>query len=466
MTVSGSGTLTGSGTIFGKVTLTGGGTINLSSGGDIAGPLTITGGNWIGTGTVTGLVTLSSGSFNLTNNLTATAGLTITGGTLAQAGTLTGNLNYLSGASSEFDGELAGASTVLTKGGGSSTLTLAGISTYGGATNVNSGTLQIGNGFTGNIPNTSVVNIASGAVLMLNLPTGATFSRSIVDKGTVTATGTQSNNYTISSPISGTGTLVKTSSNTVTITGANSYSGATTVSAGILQVGDGNALGISLGSGIATVNSNATLSFDLANGEKFSGNVTDNGHVVLTDNGVLLASGGSSYTVSGIISGTGDLTEDGTGVATLTGTNTYTGGTILTAGELSLGSSGAIGTKGTISFGGGSLQFTSANTTDYSAARFSSVAGQTQAYSIDTNGQNVTFGTAFGGAANNNSSLTKLGAGTLTLSAMNTFTGSTIVDAGVLHLAFGATVTANILSPNSASRARRWHAQSYRQRHG
>ncbi|HEY3898205.1 MAG TPA: autotransporter-associated beta strand repeat-containing protein [Chthoniobacter sp.] len=436
--VSGSGTLTGAGTVFGNVTLTGGGTINLGSSGDLAGTLTVTGGNWIGSGTVTGLVTVSSGTFNLTNSLTATTGLTITGGTLAQAGTLTGNLNYLSGANSEFDGELAGATSMLTKGGGTSTLVLAGISTYGGATNITSGTLQIGNGFTGNAPDTSVVNIAGGAALVLNLPTGATFSGSIVNKGTLTAGGTQFNNYTISSAISGTGPLTKTGSNTVTLTGTNSDTGNTTLSGGELGLGSTGALGstgtISFAGGALQFTSSNTTDysarFSTASGQAYS--IDTNGQ------GVSFA---ANLTSSG-----GSLTKSGAGILTLTGANTYTGGTNLDGGELSLGSTGAIGSKGTISFAGGTLQFTSANTADYSA-RFSTAANQ--AYSIDTNGQNVTFAAVLGGAGGNNGTLTKLGSGTLTLSAKNTFTGSTTVDDGTLNLALGPN-SSNILAAQSA----------------
>src|SRR5262249_1493975 len=95
---------------------------------------------------------------------------------------------------------------------------------------------------------------------------------------------------------------------------------------------------------------------------------------------------------------------------------------------LALGSSGAIGTTGTITFGGGTLQFSSSNTTDYSS-RFSNAASQ--AYSLDTNGQTVAIAsnlTSSGG------SLTKLGSGTLTVSGSNTYTGGTSINGGTLAL--------------------------------
>jgi len=117
---------------------------------------------------------------------------------------------------------------------------------------------------------------------------------------------------------------------------------------------------------------------------------------------------------------------NGNGTQVLAGNNSYTGGTQLLAGELGLSGSGALPPTGAISFAGGSLQ--AVNTTDYSP-RFSSLAPG-QGYSIDTNGQTVTWAaplTSSGG------SLTKLGAGTLILSATNTYSGTTNVNGGILE---------------------------------
>jgi autotransporter-associated beta strand protein/T5SS/PEP-CTERM-associated repeat protein len=144
-------------------------------------------------------------------------------------------------------------------------------------------------------------------------------------------------------------------------------------------------------------------------------------------------------TTSGAPAVDGGLTKLGAGTLTLTGNNTYTGGTTLDAGVLNLGvaqgstggplgGSGTVASVGTISFNGGTLQYSTANTTDYSS-RFSTAAGQ--AYNIDTNGQSVTFAT---GLTSSGGGLTKLGAGTLTLSGNNTDTGPTAVNAGTLAL--------------------------------
>jgi autotransporter-associated beta strand protein len=80
----------------------------------------------------------------------------------------------------------------------------------------------------------------------------------------------------------------------------------------------------------------------------------------------------------------------------------------------------------TISFGGGTLQYSAANTFDYSG-RFSTAANQP--ISIDPNGQSVTFAQAL---KSSGGSLTLLGSGTLTVSATNTYTGATTVSGGTL----------------------------------
>ena len=249
-----SGTLTGNGTINGNVTLTGNGTIGTS--GNIAGTLGITGGIWSGSGSVTGLVTASSGAFRLTGSLTAPAGLDVTGGTLAGVGTLTGNLSYTSSASSTFGGIIAGGSSTLTLNNAAATLTITGASTYTGATTVTAGNLTLGNGTTaGTTISTSAVTVASGATFTTNLPNSTTFSNTVTDNGHFVATGTAT--YTLSGVISGTGDFTKTGTNGVIVTGANTYSGGTILNAGALAID--NTTGSGTGTGPVTINTGTTL---------------------------------------------------------------------------------------------------------------------------------------------------------------------------------------------------------------
>jgi autotransporter-associated beta strand protein len=147
-----------------------------------------------------------------------------------------------------------------------------------------------------------------------------------------------------------------------------------------------------------------------------------------TAGGLSLDFDSGTQSFSGAIQGNLSLTKSGNGTQILSGTNTYAGGTTLAGGTLGLGSAAALGSGGTIQFSGGTLQYGAANATDYSS-RFSTAAGQ--AYKLDTNGRDVVVGTALNSSGG---SLTKSGAGTLTLNAANTYSGATTVNGGTLAL--------------------------------
>lgn len=110
---------------------------------------------------------------------------------------------------------------------------------------------------------------------------------------------------TFSAAISGNGRIFNTGTGTTILTGANTYSGGTTVTAGTLQ-GDTTSLQ-------GNITNNAAVTFDQA----------------------------SAGTYAGSMSGTGALTKLGTGHLILTGTQTYTGATTVNAGTLSVNGSTA-----------------------------------------------------------------------------------------------------------------------------
>jgi autotransporter-associated beta strand protein len=283
----------------------------------------------------------------------------------------------------------------------------------------------------------------------------------------------------IKSVIAGSAGLTKAGLGTLVLSGENTYSGSTIISAGVLNVQRGAAMGtssVSVTSGAAlqiqgtfsigntlTLNgtgvSNDGALRNISGASKYNGNLTlGSATRINSDSGILrimgtLNTGGNALTVGGAgqtsfwgaISGGGSLTADGTGMVNLGGTNTYGGGTNINSGIVFLSSGQPLGTSGTISFGGGTLQYSQNNTVDYSA-RFSTAASQN--IKIDTSSQAITFGTALTSVGG---SLSVTGQGTLTLTKQNTYNGATTVTNNATLLAdLNAAAGDNVVSSSSA----------------
>jgi autotransporter-associated beta strand protein len=171
-----------------------------------------------------------------------------------------------------------------------------------------------------------------------------------------------------------------------------------------------------------------------------------NAPVVLADN-LQVSGGNSGWTLSfgaaSTITGSHALTMSGNGTLVLAGQNTYTGGTTLAAGVVNLaaaenGTAGPLGETGSIVFNGGTLQYSAVNQHDYSN-RFSTAANQ--AYSVDTNGQNVTWAAALTSFGN---SLTKAGSGMLTLTSAGNNLVATNVNGGGVTISGGSVGAFNL----------------------
>ncbi|MDH6591833.1 outer membrane autotransporter protein [Variovorax sp. TBS-050B] len=146
--------------------------------------------------------------------------------------------------------------------------------------------------------------------------------------------------------------------------------------------------------------------------------------------------------VSGVISGTGgSLVKVGTGTLTLSGANTYTGGTALKQGRLNLGHSQALGTGALAMDDGTTLGFSADGLTIANAIQ---LTGTTDPV-IDTGAFNATLSGAISGGG----FITKEGAGTLTLSGANSYTGATNVAQGTLRA--GAANTFSAASAHSVA---------------
>ncbi|ODA67265.1 Extracellular serine protease precursor [Methyloligella halotolerans] len=488
--ISGTGSLTksGAGTLIlsGSNSYTGGTTI---SAGTLQGDTTSLVGDIIdnaalvfdqgSNGTFAGDVS-GAGSLTKTNSgtLILTGTNSYTGGTTISAGTLQGDTTSLTGdivdnaalvfdqaANGTFSGDISGTGSVTKTGAG--TLILSGTNSYSGGTTISAGTLQ---GDT-----TSLVgDIVDNAALVFDQGSNGTFSGDISGSGSLTKTNSgtlilsgtnsytggttisagtlqgdttsligdivdnaalvfdQTANGTFSSDISGTGSLTKTGAGTLILSGANSYTGGTTISAGTLQ-GDTASL-------VGDIVDNAALVFDQGANGTFSGDISGTGSLTKTNSGTLILSGTNSYsggttisagtlqgdttsivgdivdnaalvfdqgsngTFSGDISGTGSLTKTNSGTLILSGTNSYSGGTTISAGTLQ-----------------GDTTSLTGDIVDNAALIFDQAA-------------NGTFSDDIAGTG----SLAKTGAGTLILSGTNTYSGGTEIDQGRLSISADA----------------------------
>ncbi|EED2802973.1 autotransporter outer membrane beta-barrel domain-containing protein, partial [Salmonella enterica] len=404
LTLSGSNTYTGGTTIsggtlvasnveaLGSGDVTDNATLEMNTGGDFAN-------NIGGTGSV---VKSGDETLTLSGANSYTGGTTISGGTLVASnvealgtGDVTDNATLELNTGGDFDNAISGSGQVVKSG--DKTLTLSGINSYTGGTTISGGTLVASN-----VDALGSGDVTDNATLELN--TGGDFDNAI----------------------GGTGSVVKSGDKTLTLSGANSYTGGTTISGGTLVASNVEALGS------GDVTDNATL--ELNTGGDFANNIGGTGSVVKSGDKTLTLSGTNSYTGGTTISGgtlvatsvealgTGDVTDNatlalntggdfinnigGTGrveksgdqTLTLSGANSYTGGTLISSGTLVASNVNALG---------------SGDVTDNAVLE------------LNTGG---TFDNAISGSGQ----VEKSGDGTLTLSGSNTYTGGTLISDGTL----------------------------------
>jgi autotransporter-associated beta strand protein len=350
------------------------------------------------------------------------------------------------------------------------TLQLTGTNTYSGGTFVSGGPL-VGttNSLQGNISISQ--NSSSGVQLEFSQNFNGTFAGNISGSGSVT--------------ILGTGVL--------SFTGNNTYTGKTTMWAGVLEVsatgggltpsgvlnfqdnpdqpppivqfvGGGSftrplsQVTLSASGGFAARDGNLTVnlgghgdpftlvpSSNLVFGSPTANSVTDfqnqiylgatqvyPGPTVEVDSGA----GGDYAILSGVIFGGNSFTKTGNGRLLLTATNTYTGATMVSAGTLVAGNASAFGVNSAAMVTGGVLSLNGYNVTFGSLyGTGGTVNNNSLAASTLTVGSN-NFSTSFSGSIADGStgalSLVKVGTGTLTLTGTNTYTGGTTVTNGIL----------------------------------
>lgn len=441
---TGTGTLTLSGT---SSNYTGGttisdGTLSISSDSNLgATPGSATPGN----------VILNGGKLNTSVTMTLNSNRGIAVGPASGNGT--GTLDPSAGTTLTYGGIIAnnGSGTGgLTKTNTTGTLVLSGANTYSGDTTISGGTLQLGNvaaipsgsgkgnlalasGSTLDLNNLSpTVNGLSGLGTVTNSATGsATFSVGGNDASSLFAGAIQDGNGTVS--------LTKTGNGKLTLSGTNTYSGDTTISSGILEISVATALPSGLGKGNVILNGTLDIDSNLTiNGLSGSGTISTD-----TTSGVILTAGANDQTstfAGNITNGTGTvgLTKIGTGKLTLSGNNNYSGLTTISTGTLAMGSATGLSSASTLTISGpGFLDINGFNVAMDGLLGTGTITNNGSSNAILTAGA-AGGSTTFGGVIADGSkaiSLTKSGAGTLTLTGINTYSGATTITNGTISVA-------------------------------
>jgi hypothetical protein len=314
----------------------------------------------------TGLVTVASGAQAYINDTTVANSFNITGGGTTFGGTNLGaiRLQQNAGTSTGVSGQITlnGAATIgaqLYSGGGNiagGVFTLGAIVgtgplTYQSIFNPQTFSVSGAGSYSGN---TTVQGSSTLKFTGAGTPGASTGNINLASANDILEFA--GNSLTAGNQITGLGRIIHSSSNTTTLTGANDYSGTTTISGGTLQVGAGGTSG-TLGSGAASIALGSNLSFFRSN----------------------------ALTVGNAISGAGALNFLGTGVQDQS--------------DYSLGASSAI--SGTIHVSSSRLQVSNSNQTGTAAITVNSGAGLvyssnastlTNALSLAGNGWNETSG--------------------------------------------------------------------------
>ncbi len=362
---------------MGAITANPGGSVNFSANGiastdtlnDATGILgswaTVSGSDWAvnSTNAANGLITAYAGYTDVTRlgvsaiaNVAANNVRIINGGTVGNVtlGATNTQINTLKMEAS------AGGATIDPAAGGSLSLGSGGLLIQSGA-----GALTIGAAVSdGTLTAGPVPNADANLIITQNSANALTIQSDIIDNG------------------SGIVSLSQAGAGTTILTGVNSYTGATVINSGTLQLGDGGVTG--------------TL--------HAFGTITNNGTVIFNHSNDI--SQGTEF--GGAIGGSGSVTHAGTGTVVFTKANTYAGVTTIASGTLQLGDG--------VVFNDGSI--TGSGIVNNGALNYNIAANQTYAGIISGTG-----------------TLTKAGTGNLTLNRANTFDGVTTVTAGILTVA-------------------------------
>lgn len=413
------------------------------NGGNIV--LTSSGGNISVTAALT-----SNGAATATNNLNGGNGGTIT---------LTSTVGSVSVTNNIASEGAAGDNTGTDGNGGAVTLA--------GATGIT---------LTGNI--STITNAGGGT---LGTAGSVTFNDGAA---TVTTGGGANDGQSAASVISG-GALTKTGNGRFAMAGTNTYTGATTVTAGFLRAdatvnGGNGAFGASgstltlnggtIESNTATFSRAITITATNSGIDAFGAARTISSTITNTSGTNNLNVGGTTVSsqtgqdlvLSGVISASGgtlSVTKIGTSMVTISNTNTFTGGATLSAGTLNINAAAALGASGTFTISGGTIDNTNTTLTtnnytlalngDFTFTGTNSLNLGTGSVTLSASRQITASANTLtiGGTINHNTlTLTKAGAGTLSFGSQSVTLSGLTISAGTLTSTSGTLALAGNFS--------------------
>lgn len=258
------------------------------------------------------------------------------------------------------------------------------------------------------------------------------------------------------------GSLTKNNTGTVTITSANTYAGPTNINGGSIVLSGAGTLGtgsaLTLGGGALDLGGlSRSVGAVSITAESASGDTITNGSLTGTSYSATNTSGNAIISASLLANGAIGFTKTGTGTVTLAGANNYTGNTDINAGSILLSGSGTLGNGAALNLGGGSLNLGGLSSTVGAVSVTAAAASGNTISNGSLTGTSYAASNISGDAiisanllVNGSAGFTKSGAGTTTLSGLNTYTGATAVSAGTLKAgsasAFGTSSALNLSS--------------------
>jgi autotransporter-associated beta strand protein len=270
----------------------------------------------------------------------------------------------------------------------------------------------------GNVTFTVPIVVSGGSDIQIDGGTleVASLNGTAVHIGTAAGTSfsyNASSNLTFDGTITGAGAFAKRGNGTLTLTGNNTYTGGTTISAGTLA----------------------------GNSDSLQGNIANTAALVFNQS--------ANGTYSGILSGSGSLTKNGAATLTLAGGNANSGTTLVNSGTLATQGDERLGNSSALTVASGALFQLGGNET------LGSIAG---AGAIDLQSNRLTAGgdntsAAFSGNITGAGSLTKSGTGTLSLNGTNSLGSGLSIRGGTLAITSGTTTANGVVSVDNLTSA-------------